>query len=54
MIVRRNQLEKQFSSLRIPVAYANMVYMLRTTLAMMREALQKACDKRFPICVTGG
>ena len=41
MIVQLDQLEEQADSLRLPVAYASMLYFLRNHIDLVRERLQK-------------
>jgi TRAP-type uncharacterized transport system substrate-binding protein len=45
MIARLDRLEEQANHLRMPVAYASMLYMLRNHIDLVREGLKKHADK---------
>jgi len=45
MIARLDRLEQQANHLRVPVAYASMLYSLRDHIALVREGLNKHADK---------
>jgi TRAP-type uncharacterized transport system substrate-binding protein len=45
MIARLDSLEEQANHLRMPVAYASMLYMLRNHIDLVREGLKKRVDK---------
>lgn len=45
MIGRLDRLEQQANRLRMPVAYASMLYMLRNHIDLVREGLKKRADK---------
>jgi TRAP-type uncharacterized transport system substrate-binding protein len=45
MIERLDRLEEQANHLRMPVAYASMLYMLRNHIDLVREGLKKHADK---------
>jgi hypothetical protein len=45
MIARLDSLEEQANHLRMPVAYASMLYMLRNHIDLVREGLKKRADK---------
>jgi len=45
MIARLDRLEEQANHLRMPVAYASMLYMLRHHIDLVREGLKKPADK---------
>jgi hypothetical protein len=45
MVARLDRLEEQVNHLRMPVAYASMLYMLRNHIDLVREGLQKHADK---------
>jgi len=45
MIGRLDRLEQQANRLRMPVAYASMLYMLRNHIDLVRESLKKRADK---------
>jgi hypothetical protein len=44
MIARLDSLEEQANHLRMPVAYASMLYMLRNHIDLVREGLKKRAD----------
>ncbi len=44
MVTQLGRLEEQANHLRVPVAYANMVYDLRTHIDLVRAALNKQCS----------
>ena len=46
MIARLNRLEQQANRLRVPVAYASMLYILRNHIDLVRERLRKLADKK--------
>jgi hypothetical protein len=45
MIARLDRLEEQTNHLRMPVAYASMLYVLRDHIDLVRAGLQKGADK---------
>jgi hypothetical protein len=45
MIARLDRLEEQANHLRMPVAYASMLYMLRHHIDLVREGLKKPAEK---------
>jgi hypothetical protein len=45
MITQLDRLEGQANHLRVPVAYASMLYMLRNHIDLVREGLKKHADK---------
>jgi hypothetical protein len=45
MIARLDHLEEQANHLRMPVAYASMLYLLRDHIGLVREGLKKPADK---------
>jgi len=45
MIARLDRLEEQANHVRVPVAYASMLYSLRVHIALVRERLNKHADK---------
>jgi hypothetical protein len=45
MVARLDRLEEQANHLRVPVAYASMLYMLRNHIDLVREGLRKHADK---------
>jgi hypothetical protein len=45
MIARLDRLEEQANHLRVPLAYASMLYMLRHHIELVREALKRHPDK---------
>ena len=45
MVARLDRLEEQANHLRIPVAYASMLYMLRNHIDLVREGLRKPADQ---------
>ena len=45
MITQLDRLEEQANHLRVPVAYASMLYMLRNHIDLVREGLKKHADK---------
>jgi hypothetical protein len=46
MIATLNRLEEQANHLRVPVAYASMLYMLRNHIDLVRGGLEKRADKK--------
>jgi hypothetical protein len=46
MIEKLNRLEEQANHLRVPVAYASMLYMLRNHIDLVRGGLGKRADKK--------
>ena len=42
---RLNRLEEQANDLRVPVAYASMLYMLRNHIDLVREGVRKQVEK---------
>ena len=47
MIARLDRLEEQANHLRVPVAYANMLYMLRNHIDLVREGVRKHAESRL-------
>jgi len=45
MSLRLDHLEQQANHLRMPVAYASTLYMLRNHIDLVREGLKKHADK---------
>jgi hypothetical protein len=45
VITRLNRLEEQANHLRVPVAYASMLYMLRNHIDLVREGVRKHAEK---------
>src|SRR5262245_25150773 len=45
MVARLDRLEEQANRLRMPVAYASMLYMLRNHIDLVREGLKRHADK---------
>jgi uncharacterized protein len=45
MVARLDRLEEQANHLRVPVAYASMLYGLRDHIDLVREGLKKRVDK---------
>ena len=45
MVARLDRLEEQANHLRVPVAYAGMLYSLRDHIDLVREGLKKRVDK---------
>jgi hypothetical protein len=45
VITRLNRLEEQANDLRVPVAYASMLYMLRNHIDLVREGVRKHAEK---------
>ena len=45
MISRLDRLEQQANRLRMPVAYASMLYILRNHIDLVREGLKRHADK---------
>jgi hypothetical protein len=45
MVARLERLEEQANHLRMPVAYASMLYMLRHHIDLVREGLKKPADQ---------
>jgi hypothetical protein len=45
MVARLDRLEEQANHLRIPVAYASMLYELRNHIGLVREGLRKRADR---------
>jgi hypothetical protein len=45
MIARLDRLEEQANHLRMPIAYASMLYMLRHPIDLVREGLKKPAEK---------
>jgi len=45
VITRLNHLEEQANHLRVPVAYASMLYMLRNHIDLVREGVRKHAEK---------
>jgi len=45
MVARLDRLEEQANHLRVPVAYASMLYMLRNHIDLVREGLRKHAGK---------
>jgi hypothetical protein len=46
MIARLDRLEEQTNHVRVPVAYASMLYGLRNHIDLVREGLRKRADTR--------
>ena len=45
VITRLDRLEEQANHLRVPVAYASMLYMLRNHIDLVREGARKHAEK---------
>jgi hypothetical protein len=45
MITQLDRLEEQANHLRVPVAYASMLYMLRNHIDLVREGVRKHAEK---------
>ena len=45
MVARLDRLEEQANHLRVPVAYASMLYMLRNHIDLVREGVRKQVEK---------
>jgi len=45
MITRLDHLEEQANHLRVPIAYASMLYMLRNHIDLVREVVRKHAEK---------
>ena len=45
VITRLDRLEEQANHLRVPVAYASMLYMLRNHIDLVREGVRKHAEK---------
>jgi TRAP transporter TAXI family solute receptor len=48
MTARLDRLQEQANRLRVPVAYASMLYMLRNHIDLVREGLRKPVDRAMP------
>ena len=47
MVARLDRLEEQANHLRVPVAYASMLYMLRNHIDLVRDGLRKHAERRL-------